>query len=193
MALRSGKPVSLETLGAERDRHLELGHGRHGTADGWYTAYTYRRDDGVTILAFSNLGGIFLGDLEARLFFAAIGWPPRRVTPGASTLARYPGVYSRWDSYYKRRASLTVENEPDGLLHIRWDRFPPRLHGLRIRPHEALIAPFSDTDFFELRGVNGSSVEVGTTYRFDPGEGPAEAVVIENKAGLPATRYLRRH
>jgi CubicO group peptidase (beta-lactamase class C family) len=190
-ALHAGRLVSLATLGPDWQTHLELGHGPHGTVDGWYTAYTHR-SDGVTILAFSNLGNYFLGDLEARLYFAAVGWPPRRVSLDKSTLARYVGLYQRWDSYYKRRATVRVTSSPGGLLRVRWDAFPPRLHGFPTRPHEALIAPSSATSFFEVQGVHGSRVEPGNTYTFESGaDGRVAAVVTENRAGTAPVRYLR--
>jgi CubicO group peptidase (beta-lactamase class C family) len=196
-ALHAGSVVPLEVLERVeladlRDwpSHLELGHGPHGTADGWYTAYTHREADGVTVLAFSNMGGYLLGDLESKLLLAAIEWPPARISLSQAISARYVGRYTRWDSYYKRLVAITVAPAADGLLRIRWNRFPALHHGFRTRPHQALVAPMSETSFFEVKWLHGSYPNRGTTYSFevDP-EGRAEAVVIADKSSPREARY----
>jgi CubicO group peptidase (beta-lactamase class C family) len=198
-ALHAGSVVPLEvlervSLADLRDwpSHLELGHGPHGTADGWYTAYTHREADGVTVLAFSNLGGYLLGDLESKLALAAIEWPPPRIRLSPAISARYVGRYTRWDSYYNRLATITVAAAADGLLRIRWNRFPARHHGFRTRPHQALIAPMSETSFFEVKWLHGSYPNRGTTYSFEVNqEGRAEAIVIADKSSPREARYRR--
>jgi CubicO group peptidase (beta-lactamase class C family) len=198
-ALHAGSVVPLELLehvqlADLRDwpSHLELGHGPHGTADGWYTAYTHRAEDGVTVLAFSNLGGHLLGDLESKLFLGAIEWPPPRISLAPATSARYVGRYTRWDTYYKRVATITVTPATDGWLRIRWDRFPRRHHGFRTRPHQALIAPLSETSFFEAKALQGSYPNPGMTYSFevDP-DGRPQAIVVSDKSRSRPTRYRR--
>lgn len=198
-ALHAGSLVPLEVLerGGAADlrdwpSHLELGHGPYGTADGWYTAYTHRAEDGVTIIAFSNLGGLLLGDLESKLFLAAIEWPPPRIRLAPAISAQYVGRYTRWDSYYKRLATITVAPAAEGWLRIRWDRFPRRHHGFRTRPHQALIAPMSETSFFEAKSLHGSYPNPGMTYSFEVNpDGRAEAIVLWDKSGSRSTRYRR--
>jgi CubicO group peptidase (beta-lactamase class C family) len=198
-ALHAGSVVPLEVLERVeladlRDwpSHLELGHGPHGTADGWYTAYTHREADGVTVLAFSNMGGYLLGDLESRLFLAAIEWPPPRINVSPAISARYVGRYTRWDSYYKRLATITVAPAADGWLRIRWERFPRRHHGFRTRPHQALIAPMSETSFFEAKWLHGSYPNPGMTYSFEVNpDGTPGAIVISDKSSSRLTRYRR--
>jgi CubicO group peptidase (beta-lactamase class C family) len=198
-ALHAGSVVPLEVLERARPAdlrdwpsHLELGHGPHGTADGWYTAYTHREPDGVTVLAFSNMGGYLLGDLESELLLAAIEWPPPRIRLSPAISARYVGRYTRWDSYYNRLATITVAPAADGLLRIRWDRFPPRRHGFRTRPHQALVAAMSETSFFEVKWLHGSYPNRGTTYSFEVNpDGRAEAIVITDKSSSREARYRR--
>jgi len=198
-ALHKGAIVPLEilervALADLRDwpSHLELGHGPHGTADGWYTAYTHRAEDGVTVIAFGNLGGYLLGDLESKLFLAAIEWPPPPVRLAPAISSRYIGRYTRWDGYYKRLATITVAAATDGWLRITWDRFPRRLHGFRTRPHQALIAPLSETSFFEAKWLHGSYPNAGMTYSFEVNaDGRGEAIVISDKSSSRLTRYRR--
>jgi CubicO group peptidase (beta-lactamase class C family) len=190
-AVHSGRLVPVERLGASWRNHVELGHGPHGTADGWYTADTHRGDDDVLILAFSNMGGGRLPDLEAGLFFAAIEWPPPRITLDADTLARYVGRYTWRDGYFKRLVTIVVTRGTDGLLRIHWNRWPPRLHGVRTRSFEALIAPYTERKFFIARWLAGGSGP-GWTFEFELGaERRAEAVVAGNKVLMTATRYRR--
>jgi CubicO group peptidase (beta-lactamase class C family) len=198
-ALHAGSVVPLELLERVKPAdlrdwpsHLELGHGPHGTADGWYTAYTHRTDDGVTVLAFSNLGGHLLGDLESKLFLTAIEWPPPRISLSPAISARYVGRYTRWDSYYKRLATITVAPATNGLLRIKWERFPRRHHGLRTRPHQALIAPMSETSFFEVKWLHGSYPNRGMSYSFEVNpDGHAGAIVIADKSNPREARYRR--
>jgi CubicO group peptidase (beta-lactamase class C family) len=198
-ALHAGSVVPLELLERVgladlRDwpSHLELGHGPHGTADGWYTAYTHREPDGVTVLAFSNMGGYLLGDLESKLFLTAIEWPPPRIGLSQAISARYVGRYTRWDSYYNRLATITVAPAADEHLRIRWNRFPARHHGFRTRPHQALLAPVSETSFVEVKWLQGSYPNRGTTYSFEISpDGRADSVVIADKTSPREARYRR--
>ena len=190
-AVHSGRLVPVEKLRPDWRNHVELGHSLNGTADGWYAADTHRGDDDVLILAFSNIGRGTLPDLESALFFAAIDWPPLRIRLDADTLRRYVGRYTWRDSYFKRLVTITVTPAADGLLRIHWNRWPPRLHGFRTRPLEALIAPVSETEFFLAKWLRGGSGP-GWTFAFEvaPG-GRVAAVVAGNKVWMRPVRYRR--
>jgi CubicO group peptidase (beta-lactamase class C family) len=198
-ALHSGRLVRPQTLeaarapgGGEWPSHLELGHGPHGTADGWYTGYTHRDEDGVTILAFSNMGGFLLGDLESRLFFTAIEWPPRAVDVDRATLARYVGRYTWRDPYYRRTVTIQITSTARGLSFW-WDRFPPRRYGSRVlgRPWQGRLTPTSETSFFATFRAAGFEM-LGWTFSFEiDRDGRTAAVVVENKAGPRPMRYGR--
>jgi CubicO group peptidase (beta-lactamase class C family) len=190
-AVHSGRLVPVEKLRPDWRNHVELGHSLNGTADGWYTADTHRGEDDVLILAFSNIGRGTLPDLESALFFAAIDWPPPRVRLDPDTLGRYVGRYTWRDSYFKRLVTLAVTPAADGLLRIQWDRWPPRLHGFRTRPFQALIAPASETEFFLVKWLGGGSGP-GWTFTFEVAAGGrVEAVVAGNKVWMRPVRYRR--
>jgi CubicO group peptidase (beta-lactamase class C family) len=196
-ALHSGRLVRSETLaqnrapgGGNRTSHLELGHGPHGTADGWYTAYTHRDEDGVTILAFSNMGGYSLGDLESRLFFAAIDWPPQAVDVDSAILQRYLGRYTWRDPYYRRTVTIRISATDRGL-QFWWDRFPPRRLGFPNRPWQGLLTPTSETTFYATFRSAGFEM-LGWTFAFEvDSDGRTQAVVVSNKEGPRPVRYRR--
>jgi CubicO group peptidase (beta-lactamase class C family) len=190
-AVHSGRLVPVEKLRPGWRNHVELGHSLGGTADGWYAADTHRGDDDVLILAFSNIGRGTLPDLESALFFAASDWPPLRIRLDADTLRRYLGRYTWRDSYFNRLVTITVTPATDGLLRIHWNRWPPRLHGFRTRPLEALIAPVSETEFFLAKWLRGGSGP-GWTFAFEVApEGRVAAVVAGNKVWMRPVRYRR--
>lgn len=197
VALHSGRLVRAETLaaarapgGADWTSHVELGHGPRGTADGWYTAYTHRSEDGVTILAFSNLGGYSLGDLESRLFFTAIEWPPRAVPIDAAIVRGYVGRYTWRDPYYRRTVTIRITSTARGLAFW-WDRFPPRRFGPADRPWQGILTPTSEVSFYATFRSSGFEM-LGWTFTFEVDtSGQATAVAVDNKAFQRPMRYRR--
>jgi len=190
-ALHAGTLVPLKTLETTAtgsrygSDHDELGHGPHGTADGWYTEYTHRTAERLTILAFSNLGGYSLGNLERALFPATIDWPPPAIRLSDSELGHFVGRYVWYDSYRKRLETITVTRAGNGRLRLDSDILGPGRH-------EVLIAPTSKTTFYETAGLHGSLAAPGLTYTFERNaSGAVIAVVTADKGSGRGARYRR--
>jgi CubicO group peptidase (beta-lactamase class C family) len=114
-------PPSTASQGQWPDQFAHLGHGPRGTSDGWYTAFARDAADNLTILAFSNTGGLSLSDVLQRVGLIAIGWPPQRVQRSAAELGRYAGTYHRWDGSKKRRVTSELGVRRDGTLLLNSD------------------------------------------------------------------------
>jgi hypothetical protein len=151
------------------------------TADGWYTAYTHDGDEKLTILAFGNMGGYSLGDLENRLFLIAVGWPPQRAAVSSDVLDRYTGRYTWWDGYRNRKVTAIVERGADDTLVFTSDRYASqRLRNARVR---ITLAPMSDDTFF----ATGDQLWSGTVVAFEHGD----ALVLANRHFGWHDRYRR--
>jgi CubicO group peptidase (beta-lactamase class C family) len=136
------------------ERWLELGHGPRGTSDGWYAAFTHYPEDHLTVLAFNNMGGFFLGDLETRIFLLAVGWPPPRVRLEPGVLDRYAGRYTWFDGYRNRRVTVTLSRGPDGTLSFSSDRFAGVVvNGHRRGVWTMTLEPAGETTFFDARSA----------------------------------------
>jgi CubicO group peptidase (beta-lactamase class C family) len=193
-ALMSGSIVStalLDELAATPDvtghrvwqpTYLHLGHGPHGTADGWYTAYTRYADEKLLILAFSNLGLSPLSDVVGRLYLIAKGWPPARVQVDPELLSRYVGRYTRRDSARRRNVTVVIAPGRNGTLRFGWDLSPRRLDHAR---RYALI-PFASDAFYATGDLYGIAV------RFEVGAEPGgDAVHVEFPQGGRSQRFRR--
>jgi CubicO group peptidase (beta-lactamase class C family) len=173
-------------LGSPPDEpSLELGHGPHGTADGWYTAFTHYPADRLTILVFNNMGGFSLGDVVDRVFLIAIGWPPPRVQVDAALLDRYAGRYTWYDGYRKRRVTVTLSRGPQGTLSFSSDRFAGTVVGrVRRGAWRMTLVPMDDATFF--------SRQLGWVVTFEVGaaRGDDSFVLAHREYGHP-DRYRR--
>jgi CubicO group peptidase (beta-lactamase class C family) len=192
-ALRSGSLVSkdlMEELEAQQrggiwsESYGQLGHGPHGTADGWYTGYTRtpHGDEQILVLAFSNMGGFQLSDVMTQLRLIAMSWPPPRTRVDASLLARYVGRYSRRDSNSRRTVTTTIAPGPDGTLRFSWTVSPNEADHRR----RFSFVPFADDRFY------GTGAMSGVTLRFVLGAEPADdRLLVEYVNRARPTPFVR--